>query len=149
MRLLRGHSSRVHLLAFTPDGKSLLSTAWGADAVTVWDLAAGRRRGRVAQGRGAAQQWALSPTGPWLATLGWSALNVCDVASGDEEEIDLGPYPRAYWHQLIYFAADGPTLRGVFRDWDVPIWRADRRPLGEATQLALPPNVTEEDWHWA
>jgi WD40 repeat protein len=61
-RMLKGHHGRVTSLAFTPDGRKLLSGSWDR-TVRIWDVASGREESALAWERGKAQYVAVSPDG--------------------------------------------------------------------------------------
>jgi WD40 repeat protein len=42
IRQLQGHQNFPRHLAFSADGKTLVSTAWGEDALRLWDVSAGQ-----------------------------------------------------------------------------------------------------------
>jgi WD40 repeat protein len=72
-----GHAGGIRSIAFTPDGKQLVS-AGDDKVIRVWDWQAGKTariiRGEVAPGtEGKYHVIALSPDGRWLAAGGWMA----------------------------------------------------------------------------
>ena len=97
-----GHMAQVLSVAFTPDGKFLVS-AGDDKAVRVWDLRAGKTvrtiRGRSGLGpEGKIYAMALSPDGRWLAVGGWmtrffeyrSHIRLYDFASGEMKALLVG-----------------------------------------------------------
>ena len=71
-----GHMALIHSIAFTPDGRQLVSAS-DDKTIRVWDLASGKTvrtiRGESAPGHvGKVYAMALSPDGKWLAAGGWS-----------------------------------------------------------------------------
>ena len=66
-RELTGHEQTVRCLAFTPDGKQLV-TAGNDRTVRFWDLATGETQRTVSGCLGSIVGIALSPDGKWLAT---------------------------------------------------------------------------------
>ena len=70
-----GHMANINAIAFTPDGKQLVSAS-DDKTIRVWDLATGKTvrtiRGESAPGDpGKIYSMALSPDGKWLAAGGW------------------------------------------------------------------------------
>jgi WD40 repeat protein len=74
-----GHMAIINDLAFTPDGKQLVSAA-DDKVIRIWDWQAGKTirfiRGEVGPGNeGKPFAMALSPDGRWLAAGGWTKSN--------------------------------------------------------------------------
>ena len=71
-----GHMAKLRGIAFTPDGRQLVSASHDK-TIRVWDLASGKTvrtiRGESAPGNaGKVYAMALSPDGKWLAAGGWT-----------------------------------------------------------------------------
>ena len=71
-----GHMAKINSIAFTPDGRQLVSAS-DDKTIRVWDLASGKTvrtiRGESAPGHaGKVYAMALSPDGKWLAAGGWT-----------------------------------------------------------------------------
>jgi WD40 repeat protein len=62
---LRGHTREIVSLAFSPDGKTLASTAWFEDNVRLWDVATGENRAILKPG-GVDNQIQFAPDGKTL-----------------------------------------------------------------------------------
>ena len=61
------HSTSVISIAFTPDGKTLVSS--GGKVIKLWDIPSGKERTALPNGH--AKAIAVSSDGKWLATGNW------------------------------------------------------------------------------
>jgi RNA polymerase sigma factor (sigma-70 family) len=142
-----------NFLAFSADGKTLASAAYGA--VRLWDVATGRRIaelpcprpagfGPVPPNAGAGQQHFFTPydaiaalawssDGKLLATAGApSGLTVWDVARAREIEALRGPAGSVL---AVAFAPDGRSLATAGVDGRVALWKIPSgKLLGEARE---------------
>jgi WD40 repeat protein len=78
-----GHMAKISGIAFTPDGRQLVSAS-NDKTIRVWDLASGKTvrtiRGESAPGQaGKVFAMALSPDGKWLAVGGWMDKSAASV----------------------------------------------------------------------
>ena len=78
-----GHMGKINFIAFTPDGRQLVSAS-NDKTIRVWDLASGKTvrtiRGESAPGvAGKVYAMALSPDGKWLAAGGWMDTSAASV----------------------------------------------------------------------
>src|SRR5262249_52745938 len=115
--VLRGHSSYVYDVSFSPEGTRILSAAWDGTA-RLWDPTTGRETGRFEHSKqsagGIVVAASYSPDGRQVATVTASgAVSFWDVASGNKlREFQIRPgdyrgYPRGAFHpkgQGYYFA---------------------------------------------
>src|SRR5262249_14839989 len=115
-----GHRSNIQSVAFTTDGKALVSG--GADGtVHVWRDLEGTRPQQLATGLGRIYNVALAPGRPVLAASGAEGVEVWDIAAGKLlhkrfEELRTG---RAH------FFPDGKTLL-VAGEWQQTwLWSLD------------------------
>ena len=120
-------------LAFTPDGRSLVSAALtGLDGtVTVWDLSARTPKGRLLAGPEPTRSLALSPDGRIVALGGLKgAVTMTDLATGRR----LAGLPgHEQMVRGLAFSADGRTLASGGADGTVRLWDvATRQALGAA-----------------
>ncbi|MCI0461412.1 MAG: sigma-70 family RNA polymerase sigma factor [Gemmataceae bacterium] len=146
VREMRGNYSRIDLLAFSPDGKTLFSQVGiprpqprlgegiqrlGEDGaqVRVWDVATGKERRTGLEGAWNELHMTLSPDGRTLAVRGISLL---ETATG-RERLKLTGHTADVCS--VAFSPDGRTLAsgsmdGTVRLWDLPSGREVGR-LGE------------------
>ncbi len=100
--VLKGHTSWVRSLCFTPDGRQLVS---GSDdrTVRVWDIASGQCRATLAGHINSVQGVAIDPAGQWLVTCALDTkINVW--------QLENGAYLNTYRHPGPY---TGMKITGV------------------------------------
>jgi len=99
---LKGHTSWVRTLCFTPDGRQIVS---GGDdrSVRIWDVASGQCRHTLIRHTNSVQGVAVHPAGQWLATCALdTTINVWQLADG--------AYLKTYKHPGPYI---GMKITGV------------------------------------
>ncbi len=127
-----GHMALIHGLAFTPDGKFIVS-AGDDKVIRVWDWRAGKTvrtiRGQSGPGpEGKIYAMALSPDGRWLAAGGWTHpecagrcgdIRLYDFASGELKALLEGHGNVVLG---LAFSPDGKKLISGSFDYDAIIW---------------------------
>jgi WD40 repeat protein len=126
---LFSHQGWVNSVAFSPEGKQLLSAGKG---VILWDFASGREEARIGgKETEFAHHATFSPDGRRIATgtggrleMGAAYQNCCarvyDRASGRE----VGRWDHEYPVKALAFAPDGRVIlaggeRGELRRWEI------------------------------
>jgi RNA polymerase sigma factor (sigma-70 family) len=106
----------IYGLAFAPDGRRLVTAAYGNPGIRLWDLATGKELRR----RDGAGDVAFSPDGRTLATGGDDHnIHLCDVDSGKERAVLRGHEgPVA---QIVFFP-DGSRLLTRSDDGTALVW---------------------------
>ncbi len=154
---MAGHIADITALAYTPDGKTLVSR--GADSIQVWDAATLHDRASFPSDRSEFGSVAISPDGQTLAaTLAGRGIVCWNLLDHTERAVlHVGPAstaepgsPEAFGWGLAY-APDGKTLAGPSDDQaaasSIRLWNlADQQPIGlgppgqPATHLAFTPD---------
>jgi WD40 repeat protein len=114
---LRGHEHWVKRLAFSPDGKQLVSACW-ARPIKIWDVVAGKELRTLNRHWDAVCGVAFSPDGKYLASGGskdeallWNATDFSELAA-----LQL---PRDESPLAVAFSPDGKRLAAGSVLWDL------------------------------
>jgi RNA polymerase sigma factor (sigma-70 family) len=101
---------RIESVAYSPDGKTLLSTS-GDAALRFWDPATGKERRRlVGKFGGMTHAGVFSPDGKTLAVAIDSGGAVCLLERATGKEILRVKNPASGWFTCAAFSPDGKTL---------------------------------------
>ncbi len=132
-----GHVHRVVSLAFTPDGRTLITGADLDKVIRLWDPLTGKERGRWEGQESGAVGITLSPDGRLAAAGDWRTLRLVEVKGG-REVARLGDGKDAVW--WVAFSPDGKTVAstgsGAVRLWDVATGK-QVRSFSEGTEYRL------------
>ena len=130
LRQFRGHLFGTNQLAFSPDGKRLLSSG-GGGPIHVWDVATGEEALPFAEHTSYVNSVAHSPDGRLVATGGLDGMIRLWEPLSDKPAHQLpdGHHQRVW---QVAFAPDGQTLLsygndGSIRFWDVAAGRETRK----------------------
>jgi WD40 repeat protein len=135
------HDAAVSELAFTPDGRSLLTASHDGEA-RLWEATTGEATLRVQQGRWRVTM-SLAPGAGWLATASAdrTAASLWDVPTGQE----LMRVEAGHWLSTVAWSPEGDALavadlRGNVCLWEVPRGLRGHLPgLGAHAGMAFSP----------
>jgi RNA polymerase sigma factor (sigma-70 family) len=120
IRRLAGHLYGVDALAFTRDGKQLLSGGVGT-ALRVWDVASGRDLLAFAEHDSYVNCVAYSPDGKTLATAGLDGtIRLWEPGAGRPARVFAGGHQQRVWH--VAYSPDGRELVSWGHDRTVRFW---------------------------
>lgn len=119
IRTFRGHLGRVNSIAFSPDGRTVLSG--GADStLKLWDAATGQEIHTFRGHSGPVYSVAFSPDGLAAASAGDDSLvRLWDVATGREIRTFSG---HKGWISAVTFSPDGRTILSGGSDRTMRLW---------------------------
>jgi WD40 repeat protein/uncharacterized caspase-like protein len=116
-----GNSDTVNSVAFSPDGRTIVSG--GLDnAVKLWNVATGRELRTLTGHKESVRAVAFSPDGAVVASASWDkTVKLWDAANGRELRTLTG---HSQWVHAVAFSPDGRTLASASADNTVKLWDA-------------------------
>ena len=135
-----GHMALIKGLAFTPDGKFIVSAS-NDKVIRVWDWRAGKTVRTHPRAIGAGQEgkifaMALSPDGRWLAVGGWMTIRAMPGRCGDIRLYDfasgeLKALLKGHTNVVLglAFSPDGKTLISGGGDSTAILWDVETKTL--------------------
>jgi WD40 repeat protein len=85
-RKLKGHSDMVNSVAFSPDGKRVVSGS-NDNSVRIWNVAKGRIEHIMRGHSGGVRSVAFSPDGTLVVSGAWDGIRIWNVATGEIERV--------------------------------------------------------------
>jgi RNA polymerase sigma factor (sigma-70 family) len=139
LRSFAGHSWVITGLAFTPDGKRLVSSS-GDWTARVWDVESGRELYRLVGHRGEVRDVAVAPDGATAVTAGADGTaRLWDLATGKELRQLLGHQGPV---EAVAFSPDGKALATAGADKSVRLWETATGQETRALANAPPDGAT-------
>lgn len=117
---LKGHTSTVFAVVFTPDGKSLVSGGWDG-RIKFWDIVTGEERFALDKYMFGVYSLAISPDGKRLASGSEKIIKIWDIAARKEL---LKIWAHTSTVLGLAFSPDGKTLASGSFDRSVKLWDA-------------------------
>ena len=116
---LTGHSHDVDSVSFSPNGKTLASTAGNDNTIKLWDVESGKET-RTLPGHSAVDSASFSPDGKILASGSVDyTIKLWDVESGKELRTLTGHTDAV---DSVSFSPDGKTLASGSADHTIKVW---------------------------
>ena len=109
--------SRVRLVSFSPDGRTLAYRVTGEKFTRLWDITTQTEAGIIENP--SIESWAFSPDGKTLASAAGRIITLWDVVTGQPVATLEGPLRRV---SHITYSPDGNTLASVSWDRTVRLW---------------------------
>ena len=120
---LKGQTVRADAMAFSPDGKSLVSTSWRT--IKLWDVATRELIGTLEGHTDIIKSTSFSPNGSTLASGAFDrTVKLWDVAT---RELIGTLEGHTDWVEAVSFSPDGTTLAAGLWDGTVTLWKVATR----------------------
>ncbi len=120
-QIFRGHTGAVYSVAFSPDGKLVLTASQDGTA-RLWDIATGNELRRFAGHKGGLAAAAFSPDGRYIVTGGNDqTIRLWDAASGAQLRLLSG---HAAGVSSVAFSPDGRYVLSASGDTTAELWDA-------------------------
>lgn len=118
---LKGHTSRVNLIAITPDGQTLISSSEDK-TVKVWNLARGQEIRTLEGNFKSVNNLAISPDGKTLAISDDNKIQLWNLITGELIHTLVTDYSSGTRKVPLAYSPDGQVLVSSGRDKTIRVW---------------------------
>ena len=127
---LKGHTDYISSIAFTPDGKTLVSASYSDNTIRVWSVQEQKQIGFLNGNKNPTNRIAISPDGKILASGGKEGeLLLWDI---QEQKLIGSLEGHNSWVNSVAFSSNGEILASSDDDQTIHIWNVQ-----EQKQIAL------------
>jgi WD40 repeat protein len=151
VHLSTSRGARINQVAFSPDGRALVSakregsSKKSQDAITFWELATGKERMSLKLAPASGKILSFSPDGKFLAVGGEDhKVHLLQTSTGEVIRRLEGHHGAI---TAVAFAPDGKTLASGSTDTTILVWKVDDLPR-DAGKLARNLSTQELDALW-
>jgi serine/threonine protein kinase len=121
LKTLSGHRDRVNSVAFSPDGKTIVSGS-NDETIKLWDAASGKLKQTLNGHSNMVETAAFSPDGQTIASGSRdNTIKLWDAANGLLKQTLRG---HSDWVESVAFSPDGRTIASGSHDGTIRLWDA-------------------------